>query len=96
MFKKDLIKVVAETANEFYDGESRISKKMTDAIFQALEKVVTTTLQEDKEEKIPLPGLGSFSARHVSERNGKVNGKDFHKDAHDKIVFTVSPSVKEI
>lgn len=91
MTKNDMIKAVS--------SEAETTNKVTEAVINAYGKFVLGVLSENKDEKITLPGLGSFSVKHVAERSGVAalaDGKEWTKPAHDELKFTISKSVREI
>ena len=96
MTKDLLLKEVAERSTDIVDA--KITKKQVEAVIAAYVDCVTENLTADKTEKIPLPGIGSFTAKHVAEKSGvsSLNGKAWHTDAHDEVKFTVSKSVKTL
>ena len=99
MTKDLLLKEVAERATDIIGAEGKkYSKKDIDAFLQAYADCVVDNLTDEKTEKIPLPGIGSFTAKHVGEKSGvsAINGQSWHKDAHDEVKFTVSKSVKTL
>lgn len=92
MTKNELIKAVSEKTET-------ITQKDVDTVLAAYASVVIETLGEDKDEKITLPGLGSFKVKHVPERSGVAalaGGKAWTKPAHDELTFKISRSVKNI
>lgn len=91
MTKNDMIKAVA--------SEAEVANKVAEAIVDAYGKFVLGALNENRNEKIPLPGIGTFSVKHVAERSGVAalaGGKEWTKPAHDELKFTISKSVKEL
>ena len=99
MTKDLMLKEVAERASDIMGAEGKkFSKKEINAFLQAYADCVVDNLVDDKTEKIPLPGIGSFTAKHVAEKSGvsSLNGKAWHTDAHDEVKFTVSKSVKTL
>lgn len=106
MTKDLLIKEVAERATDIMAAmvtdENTVVKKFTkkevNALLQAYTECVVDNLVDNKDEKIPLPGIGNFTAKHVDARDGvsAINGKEWHKDAEDQLVFKVSKSVKTL
>lgn len=91
MVKNDMIKAVA--------SEAAVTNKIVEAVMDAYGKFVIGALIENRDEKIPLPGIGSFSVKHVAERSGiaaLAGGKEWMKPAHDEMKFTISKSVKEL
>lgn len=91
MTKIDMIKAVA--------SEAEVANKVAEAVIDAYGKFVLGVLSENKDEKITLPGLGSFSVKHVAERSGiaaLAGGKKWTKPAHDELKFTISKSVKAL
>lgn len=91
MTKNDMIKAVA--------SESEVTNKVAEAVIDAYGKFVLGALSENKDEKITLPGLGTFSVKHVAERSGVAalaGGKEWAKPAHDELKFTISKSVKTL
>lgn len=96
MLKNEVIKEVAERATDII--EEKVTKKQVEAVIAAYTDCVVENLTADKTEKIPLPGIGSFTAKHVGEKSGvsAINGKEWHKDAEDQLKFTISKSVKTL
>lgn len=91
MNKTDLLKKIAES--------TELSQKNVDEVLAAYADLVKETLASDKNEKVTLPGLGTFSVKHVGERSGVAalaGGKAWTKPEHDEIRFKISSSVKEI
>lgn len=91
MNKVDMIKAVA--------SEADVANKVVEAVVDAYGKFVLGALNENRDEKVPLPGLGSFSVKHVAERSGVAalaGGKEWTKPAHDELKFTISKSAKQI
>lgn len=89
MVKNDMIKAVA--------SEADVTNKVVEAVMDAYGKFVLELLNENRAEKVPLPGIGTFSAKHVAERSGVATlagGKEWTKPAHDELRFTISKSVK--
>lgn len=80
-------------------SEADVTNKVAESVMDAYRKFVLGTLSENHNEKITLPGLGTFSVKHVSERSGVAalaGGKEWTKPAHDEIQFKLSKSVKEL
>lgn len=99
MTKDLLLKELAERATDIMETENRkFSKKEINAFLQAYADCVIDNLVDDKAEKIPLPGIGSFTAKHVGAKSGvsAINGKAWSKDAEDQLKFTISKSVKTL
>lgn len=91
MNKIDMIKAVA--------SEADVANKVAEAVINAYGKFVLGVLGENRDEKVTLPGLGTFSVKHVAERSGVAalaGGKEWTKPAHDELKFTISKSVKEL
>lgn len=89
MNKVDMIKAVA--------SEAEVTNKVAEAVIDAYGKFVLGVLSENKDEKIALPGLGTFSVKHVAERSGVAalaGGKEWTKPEHDEICFKISKSAK--
>lgn len=89
MTKNDMIKNVA--------SEADVTNKVAEAVLDAYGKLVFGALNENHDEKVPLPGIGAFSVKHVAERSGVAalaGGKEWTKPAHDELKFTISKSVK--
>mgnify|MGYP002516652254 FL=1 len=99
MKTNEMIKEVAERATDIIAVEAKkVSMKDVTAILQAYSECVIQNLVENKEEKIPLYGIGSFTAKFVKEKDGvsAINGKSWHKDAENQLKFTIKKSVKTI
>lgn len=93
MNKVEFVKKIAEVSSE------EVSQKQVNAVLAAIESVIKDTLTENSDEKVPLPGIGTFSVKHVAERSGVAalaGGKEWTKPAHDELKFTISKSVKEL
>ena len=91
MVKNDMIKAVA--------SEAEVTNKVAEAVMDAYGKFLLGALNESRDEKVPLPGIGTFSVRHVAERSGVAalaGGKEWTKPAHDELKFTISKSAKQI
>ena len=91
MNKVDMIKAVA--------SEAAVSNKVAESVIDAYGKFVLGVLGENRDEKVTLPGLGTFSVKHVAKRSGVAalaGGKEWTKPAHDEIQFKISKSVKEL
>ena len=91
MKKNDMIRAVA--------SEAEVTNKVVEAVMQAYGKFVLGALNENRDEKVPLPGIGTFSVKHVAERSGiaaLAGGKEWTKPAHDELKFTISKSVKTL
>ena len=91
MTKNDMIKAVT--------SEAGVTNKVAEAVMDAYAKFVFGALSENKDEKIPLPGIGAFSVKHVAEKSGVAalaGGKEWRKPAHDELKFTISKSVKTL
>lgn len=100
MTKDLLLKEVAERATDIMEAENRkFSKKEINAFLQAYADCVIDNLVDDKTDKIPLPGIGSFTAKHVAEKSGVAalaGGKAWTVPEHDEIKFSISKSVKTL
>lgn len=99
MKTNEMIKEVAERATDIIAIEGKkVTMKDVTAIMQAYSECVIQNLVENKEEKIPLYGIGNFTAKHVKEKDGvsAINGKAWHKDAEDQLKFTIKKSVKTL
>lgn len=91
MNKINMIKEIA--------SEAEVTNKVAEAVVDAYGKFVLESLNENHDEKVPLPGLGLFSVKHVAERSGVAalaGGKEWTKPAHDELKFTISKSAKQI
>lgn len=69
-------------------------------ILDAFSEVIIETLKNDRDEVIPMVGVGKFKAKHCSERTGfsalGAERKPWTVPAHDEITFSVSKSVKTL
>ena len=77
-------------------SEAEVTNKVAEAVMDAYTKFVLGALNENCDEKVPLPGIGTFSVKHVAERSGVAalaGGKKWTKPAHDE--FTISKSAKQ-
>lgn len=80
-------------------SEANVTNKVAEEVMAAYEKLVLGVLTETKDEKIPLPGLGNFFVKHVSERSGVSalgDKRPWTKPSHDEICFKISRSIKNI
>ena len=94
MTKNEMIKAVSERV----DGATN---KLVDEVLKAYADIVIETINNDKTEKVPLIGIGNFTAKHVDEKSGIVQlgenkGSTWHKDAEDQLAFKISKSVKTL
>lgn len=92
MVKVDLLRSITRKL----DG---CSQKDVMAVLDAYAEVVLETLTNDKTEKVPLLGIGSFTVKHVPERSGVAtlaDGKEWTVPEHDEVKFTISKSVKTL
>ncbi len=91
MTKNEMIKNVA--------SEADVTNKVAESVLDAYSKFVLGALDENRDEKITLPGIGIFSVKHVPERSGVAalaGGKAWTKPAHDEIIFKIAKSIKEL
>lgn len=99
MVKIDLIREIVTRATD--KATCTYTQADVSNILDSFVEIVQEKLKEDKTEKIPLFGLGTFSVKHVPEKTGVINmgdkkGETWNKPAHDEIVFKVTSSVKTI
>lgn len=92
MTKVDLLKEITNSVAE-------LSQKDVDAVLVAYATVVTESLTENKNETIPLPGLGTFKVKDVNERRGTImmgdrKGEEYVTPAHQEPTFKLSKSIK--
>lgn len=91
MTKIDMIKAVA--------SEADVTNKVAETVMDVYGKFVLGALNENRDEKVPLPGIGAFSVKHVAERSGVAvlaGGKEWTKPEHDELKFTISKSAKQL
>ena len=100
MLKDLMIKEVAERATDIIEVEGKkFTMKEVNAVLKAYCDCVFQNLTNNTDEKIPLPGIGNFTARHVSERKGVAalaGGKEWTVPEHNEIKFTINKSVKNL
>lgn len=105
MNKDNMIKEVAERATDILNADCeetkyKITKKEVEAILSGYAACVFENLAANKTEKVVLPGIGSFTAKHVDERTGtsKLRGVEtkWTSPAHDELVFTIKKSVRTL
>ena len=92
MTKNEMISAVSAHLDD-------VTKKTVEEVIGAFADVVVDTLTDNRDEKITIPGIGTFKVKHVSERSGVTalgDKKPWTKPAHDEIVFKVSKTVKEV
>lgn len=92
MTKADLLKEITNSVAE-------LSQKDIDAVLVAYATVVTKNLTENKDETIPLPGLGTFKVKDVNERRGTImmgdrKGEEYVTPAHQEPTFKLSKTIK--
>lgn len=102
MVKKDVLQKMVARANERYnaalESEGKVAEKDKfcqrdiTAFFAALEDVVA----EAKGDKVPVPGLGYFTKKHVNTRSGVMKGVAWEKPEHDELTFKVDSAIKEL
>ena len=91
MTKAELLKEITSV--------TELSQKDVDTVLAAYANVVTESLTENKDETIPLPGLGTFKVKDVNERRGTImmgdrKGEEYVTPAHQEPTFKLSKSVK--
>jgi len=91
----------AEMIKEVSSRVENVNQAKVDEVLAAYADVVTETLTKNKDDKIALPGLGTFSVKHVPERRGKIllgdrAGEDYVVAAHKEPKFKMSKSFKGI
>ena len=102
MTKDLMIKEVTERATDILNtngAEGKFTKREVELVLAAYAACVLENLTSNKEEKIPMPSIGSFSAKHVNEKSGVAalaGGKAWTVPEHDEIKFTVAKSVKTL
>lgn len=80
-------------------NETGTTIKAVDEVLSAYGEFVLGALSENKDEKIPLPGLGTFKVKEVGERKGKImlgdrKGEEYISPAHSEIKFQIAKNVK--
>lgn len=106
MTKDLMLKEVAERATDIMTNMAdenatvkKFTKKEVAALLQAYAECVIDNLVDNKDEKIPMPGIGTFSAKHVAEKSGVATlagGKAWTVPEHDEVKFTITKSVKTL
>lgn len=100
MTKDFMIKEVAERATDIINTEGKkFTKKDIDAVIKAYTDCVIENLTNNRTEKVTLPGIGTFSVKHVNEKSGVAalaGGKAWTVPEHDEIKFAISKSVKKL
>ena len=91
MTKNEVLKKVSEL--------SGITQKQVDAVLSAYANTVIDVLKSDNDEKITFSNLGTFKAKKVNERRGKIQmgarkGEEYVTPEHQEITFKISKSVK--
>nr|DAO66492.1 MAG TPA: Bacterial DNA-binding protein [Caudoviricetes sp.] len=99
MIKIDLVREIVTRATD--KGTCTYTQADVLNIIDSFVEIVQEKLSADKEEKIPLFGLGNFIVKHIPEKSGVINmgdkkGQAWSKPAHDEIAFKVTSSVKTI
>lgn len=93
MKKNDIIKTISEKA--------AVSKKDAEAVMNAFAELITTTLTEDREEKITLGNIGTFKVKTVPQKEGIIQlgerkGSKYCVPEHDEICFKMSKTTKKL
>lgn len=90
MVKIDVIRKISK--------DSGVTQKNVEAVLDSLVNVVTETLSENCDEKIPINMFGAFTVRKVPEKKGfsALTKKPWVKPAHGELHFTVYPSYREM
>lgn len=96
MLKRDLLRAVSAAATELHARNKKYSYEDIETICRAYSQVVLDTLTADREENVPMFGMGKFEVRHLEARDGQVDGKAWHKEATDRVVLKISPIVKTL
>ena len=92
MVKHDVLKGVCAKL----DG---CSMKDVNAVIEAYADFIKETLNANKEEKVPFPGVGTFAVKHVGERSGVAtigDKKEWVVPEHDEIKFSISKTIKTL
>lgn len=89
----------AELLKQITNSVAELSQKDVNAVLVAYATVVTESLTENKDETIPLPGLGTFKVKDVNERRGTImmgdrKGEEYVTPAHQEPTFKLSKSIK--
>lgn len=95
MVKNEMLREVTERASDL--AEKKFTKKDVETVISAFADCILDNLAENRDEKIPFPGVGMFSAKHVNERSGVStigDGKPWTVPAHDEVRFQVAKSAK--
>lgn len=95
MLKNEMLREVTERASDL--AEKKITKKDVETVLTAFADCVLNNLAENRDERIPFPGIGMFSVKHVNERSGIAaigDGKPWTVPAHDEVRFQVAKSAK--
>lgn len=90
MVKNEMLKAVSDKAG--------VTQKEVDAVLAAFVDVVIDTLSKNKDDKIALPGIGTFKVKNVPERKGIStlgDKKEWVKPAHDEICFKLNKTIKQ-
>lgn len=92
MTKAELLKAITNSVAE-------LSQKNVDDVLSAYATVVAEGLTENKDETIPLPGLGTFKVKDINERRGTImmgdrKGEEYVTSAHQEPTFKLLKSVK--
>ena len=100
MVKDTMLKEVSERATDIVATEGKkFTKNEVASVIKGDVDCVVENLTNDKTEKVRLPGIGTFSVKHVAEKSGVAalaGGKAWTVPAHDEIKFTISKSVKTL
>ncbi len=92
MTKAELIKSIGNKVEN-------VNQKDVSAVLDALTSVVEDVVKAD--DKVAIPGLGTFSVKDVPERRGKIllgdrAGEEYVVAAHKEPKFKMSKSFKGI
>ncbi len=91
----------AEMIKEVSSRVENVNQTKVDEVLAAYADVVIETVTKNKDEKITLPGLGTFSVKDVPERRGKIllgdrAGEEYVVAAHKEPKFKMSKNFKNI
>lgn len=90
MNKQDLMRAIA--------SKTGFSQKDINTVLEVYADAIIETLSNDKEEKVPLPNVGTFKVKNVAARDGvsAINGKAWHTDERSEISFKALKVLKNI
>lgn len=78
---------------------SGVTQKEAELVLDTYAEVILETLKEDKEERIPMLGIGTFVAKHCAEKSGIATlgeKKPWVVPEHDEVALKITKSIRTL